>query len=43
MRDRRKRVVLHRQYTDLMEGTAGFWWKFYQGDFGSVRWGAQYE
>jgi hypothetical protein len=28
---------------DLMEGTAGFWWKFYQGDFGSVRWGAQYE
>jgi hypothetical protein len=27
----------------LMEGTAGFWWKFYQGDFGSVRWGAQYE
>ncbi len=28
---------------DLMEGTVGFWWKFYQGDFGSVRWGAQYE
>jgi len=28
---------------DLMEGTAGFWWKFYQGDFGSVRFGAQYE
>jgi hypothetical protein len=28
---------------DIMEGTAGFWWKFYQGDFGSVRWGAQYE
>ena len=28
---------------DLAEGTVGFWWKFYQGDFGSVRWGAQYE
>jgi hypothetical protein len=28
---------------DLFEGTVGFWWKFYQGDFGSVRWGAQYE
>jgi uncharacterized coiled-coil protein SlyX len=27
---------------DAMEGTVGFWWKFYQGDFGSVRWGAQY-
>jgi hypothetical protein len=28
---------------DIMEGTVGVWWKFYQGDFGSVRWGAQYE
>jgi len=28
---------------DLMEGTVGFWWKFYQGDFGSARWGGQYE
>lgn len=28
---------------DLMEGTVGMWWKFYQGDFGSMRWGAQYE
>jgi hypothetical protein len=28
---------------DLVEGTAGFWWRFYQGDFGSMRWGAQYE
>ncbi len=28
---------------DIMEGTVGFWWKFYQGDFGSARWGAQYE
>jgi hypothetical protein len=28
---------------DVMEATAGFWWKFYQGDFGSARWGAQYE
>jgi hypothetical protein len=28
---------------DLMEGTLGLWWKFYQGDFGSLRWGAQYE
>lgn len=27
----------------IMEATAGLWWKFYQGDFGSVRWGAQYE
>ncbi len=28
---------------DLMGLTTGFWWKFYQGDFGSARWGAQYE
>jgi len=28
---------------DIMEGTVGFWWKFYQGDFGSARWGTQYE
>ncbi|HLG88272.1 MAG TPA: hypothetical protein VKZ79_13880 [Alphaproteobacteria bacterium] len=28
---------------DIMEGSAGFWWKFYQGDFGSVRWGGQFE
>jgi hypothetical protein len=28
---------------DLMEVSGGFWWKFYQGDFGSARWGAQYE
>ncbi len=28
---------------DLMGTTVGFWWKFYQGDFGSARWGAQYE
>jgi hypothetical protein len=28
---------------DITEATAGFWWKFYQGDFGSARWGAQYE
>jgi hypothetical protein len=27
---------------DIMEVTAGFWWKFYQGDFGSARWGTQY-
>jgi hypothetical protein len=28
---------------DLAEGTVGFWWHFYHGDFGDVRWGAQYE
>jgi hypothetical protein len=28
---------------DIVEGTVGFWWKFYQGDFGSVRWGMQLE
>jgi hypothetical protein len=28
---------------DISEGSIGFWWKFYQGGFGSVRWGAQYE
>jgi hypothetical protein len=28
---------------DIMEATVGYWWKFYQGDFGSVRWGGQYE
>jgi hypothetical protein len=28
---------------DIMEGSLGFWWKFYRGDFGNVRWGGQYE
>jgi len=28
---------------DITEATVGFWWKFYQGDFGSARWGTQYE
>ena len=28
---------------DIMEGTLGFWWRFYQGDFGSARWGVQGE
>jgi hypothetical protein len=28
---------------DIFEATVGFWWKFYQGDFGSARWGGQYE
>jgi hypothetical protein len=28
---------------DIAEATVGFWWKFYQGDFGSARWGTQYE
>jgi hypothetical protein len=27
---------------NAIEGTAGFWWKIYNGDFGSVRFGAQY-
>ena len=28
---------------DISELSLGYWWKFYQGGFGSVRWGAQYE
>ena len=28
---------------DIMEATVGYWWQFYKGDFGSVRWGTQFE
>ncbi|WP_114238350.1 hypothetical protein [Dyella sp. C9] len=27
---------------DIWQGTAGFWWKFYQGKFGRMQFGAQY-
>ncbi|RDI98145.1 hypothetical protein DVT68_13780 [Dyella solisilvae] len=27
---------------DIWQGTAGFWWKFYQGKFGKMQFGAQY-
>jgi hypothetical protein len=26
----------------IWQGTAGFWWKFYQGKFGKMQFGAQY-
>jgi len=27
---------------EIWQGTAGFWWKFYQGKFGKMQFGAQY-